>query len=78
MAIKINKNGDVIITIQNDGGFTALEQLEIRRQAAYDAICQRNEEFIGNDVTFGLIEFLKDTEPSYQQWKELLKNPAKN
>lgn len=77
MAVEINKNGDVIITLKKDN-FSAIEKLEQQRQAVYDAICQRNEDFIGNTVNCGLVEFLKETEPSYEQWQELLKNPAEN
>lgn len=78
MAVHINKNGDVIIALPSDKAYTGLEKLEMRRLAVYEAIMRQNQEFIDNEVTCGLIEFLKDTEPSYEQWKSLLKNPEEN
>lgn len=53
MAVAINNNGDVVITLKNDG-FTGLEKLDQQRQAVYDALCARNEEFANVNVVFGL------------------------
>lgn len=77
MAVAINNNGDVVITLKNDG-FTGLEKLDQQRQAVYDALCARNEEFANVNVVFGLVDFLKETDPSLEQWNIMVEKSTEN
>lgn len=72
MAIKV-ENNKVIITLEEEGA-DAIDNLRLKRQAVYDAIVQHNrEDFIGNhDMYWGLVEFLRDTEPDEKQYRQML------
>ncbi|MDO5654747.1 MAG: hypothetical protein Q4G27_01245 [Flavobacteriaceae bacterium] len=40
----------------------------------YDAIWEHdNKNYIGGDVQVGIVEWLKETEPTEAQWREILK-----
>jgi hypothetical protein len=76
MAVQINNNGDLVITIPKQDGFSPFDELELRKTAIYDAIVEHdNNDFIGSDVHYGLTQLLKDLEPSPAQWEAVLKNP---
>lgn len=74
MSAHIDKDGNLIITIKMDKHFNPAEELERRRQSLYNAIEEHNNsDFIQSEVPAGLVEWLRDTEPSTDQWRDLLK-----
>lgn len=76
MAVAINNNGDLVITIKKQEHFTAVDELDLRRTALYDAITEHNsEDFIGSNLHYGLTQLLKDLEPTAEQWEAVLNNP---
>lgn len=76
MSVAINTNGDLVITIPKQEQFSAVDELELRRTALYDAITEHNnEDFIGSSLHYGLTQLLKDLEPTEAQWQAVLNNP---
>ena len=76
MSVSINNNGDLVITIPKRKNFTASDELEMRKEALYDAISEHNNtDFIGSHLHYGLVTILKDLEPSQEQWNAVLNNP---
>jgi hypothetical protein len=76
MAVHINNEGDLIITIKKQEHFTSFDELELRRCAIYDALQEHNnKDFIGSDLHYGLTTILKDLDPTFEQWKTILNNP---
>lgn len=77
MAVKINKEGNLVITLDRESSSCPSDALKIRREAIYDAITEHNRaDFIGSeDVYFGLVELLRDTEPSEEQYQKMFNNP---
>ena len=76
MAVQINKTGDLVITIEKKEHFTPFDELELRRCAIYDALVEHdNKDFIGSNVHYGLVELLKDLDPTPEQWEAVLQNP---
>ena len=79
MAVHINTEGDLVITIPKRENFDALDELEVRREALYDAITEHNNnDYIGSDLHYGLVSLLKDLEPSPSQWKIMVEKPTEN
>jgi hypothetical protein len=73
MSVAINKNGDIVITIPKQDGYNPFEEIELRRQAVYDAIQEHNaNDFVGSDLHYGLTTILKDFDPTPQQWEKML------
>ena len=73
MAVHIDKKGDLIITIPKREHFSPLDELETRRSAVYDALTEHNnEDFVGSDLHYGLVQILKDLQPTDEQWKKIL------
>lgn len=73
MAIQINKNGDIHIIIPKKEHFCPFDEIELRRQALYDALQEHNnKEFIGSDLHYGLTTLLQDLDPSPEQWEKIL------
>ncbi|MGX1025242.1 hypothetical protein [Psychroflexus sp. MBR-150] len=72
MAIKI-KNNKVVITLEDEGN-DAIDALRLKRQAVYDAIIQHNRrDYIQSDeMYYGLVEFLRETEPDEKQYRQML------
>jgi len=71
--LNLNKKGKVVVTCE-DTGIDAVEMLLLKRRAVYDAILEHNRaDFIdSSDMYFGLIEILKDTEPTVEQFQKML------
>jgi len=79
MSLHITPEGKVVITTE-ETGIDAVEMLHLKRQAIYEAMQQHNrKDFIqSDDMYFGLIELLRDTEPSPEQYQKLLKGHQDN
>lgn len=76
MAVKMIDN-KVVITLQDEGA-NAIDNLRLKRQAVYDAIVQHNrsEYLESEDMYWGLVEFLRETEPDEKQFQRMLLNPS--
>ncbi len=76
--VRIDKNtGNLIIEIETDDRCEAAEELQIRREALYDMITEHNTAtFFRNDIFYGIVKLLQDTEPTFEQWKQILKTDS--
>lgn len=76
MPVTINKAGDVIITIPAEKHYKPIDQIELRRNAIYDALTEHdNNSFVGSGMHYGLVQLLKDLDPTEEQWEAVLKKP---
>lgn len=76
MSVKL-ENNKVVITLQDEGA-NAIDNLRLKRQAVYDAIVQHNraDYLESEDLYWGLVEFLRETEPDEKQFRRMLLNPS--
>jgi len=76
MAVLMNKEGQVV-TISEEKGINAIDQLKLKREAIYDAITQHDSDgYLGNhDMYYGLVQILRDSEPSFEQYQKMFNNP---
>ncbi len=67
------KTGNLIVEIKSEG-MDALSNLQICKEAIYDALVEHNsKEFIGNqDMVYGLVLLLQSLDPSTEQWEQIL------
>ncbi|NIJ45041.1 hypothetical protein FHR24_001480 [Wenyingzhuangia heitensis] len=75
MSVKLDKNGNLIIVIEKKRMYLdPFEEIQLRKDALHDAIAEHNREaFLGSNPYSGLMELLKDFEPSTEQWEKVLK-----
>ncbi len=68
------KTGNIIVEIENDKSYTPAEELQMRRDALYDALTEHDsDQFIGNsNMVYGIVLLLKDMDPTFEQWNEIL------
>lgn len=73
MSVVLTKEGKVVITTEKTG-INAVEMLYLKRKAVMDALIEHNrKDFIqSDDLYFGLVEILRDTEPTPEQFKKLM------
>jgi len=79
MPVTTNKQGDLVITIpKKDASFSVAEELSYRREALYDALEQHNRKdfYESENLYYGIVELLRDTEPDVNQLKQLFDNPS--
>jgi hypothetical protein len=78
MSVQVNKKGDLVVVIPKQDSFNAVDELELRRTAIYSALTEHNnKEFVGSDAHYGLVEILKDLDPSPEQWSKILQTEIK-
>lgn len=72
------KTGNLIIEIKKEDFFNPVEELQIRREALYSAFIEHNgKDFINSsDLFYGIVSMLKDTEPTADQWEQILKTDS--
>ncbi len=70
------KTGNLIVEIDCHNGYTPLEELQIRREALYDSLTEHdNKDFLDNkNLFYGIVQMLKDTDPTDEQWKQILQS----
>lgn len=70
------KTGNLIVEIDCQDVYTPSEELQIRREALYESLVEHNnKDFIDSqNLFYGIVQMLKDTEPTNEQWKQILQS----